>query len=40
MQIILEVNSQAERFYEDAVWIGDHAAYALRDERGKSSHRS
>jgi hypothetical protein len=29
MQIILEVNSQAERFYEDAIQIGDHAAYAL-----------
>ncbi len=29
MQIILEVNSQAERFYEDAVGIGNHAAYAL-----------
>ena len=40
MKIILEVNSQAESFYADAIQIGDHAAYALRDERGKSSHRS
>lgn len=29
MQIIREVNVQAEIFYEDAVQIGDHAAYAL-----------
>ena len=29
MQIILEVNNQAENFYEDAVRLGDHAAYAL-----------
>ncbi len=35
MQIILEVNDQAELFYEDAIQIGDHAAYAL-----KARHRS
>lgn len=29
MQIIREVNVQAENFYEDAVQLGDHAAYAL-----------
>lgn len=29
MQIIREVNIQAEIFYDDAVQIGDHAAYAL-----------
>ena len=29
MQIILEVNHQAENFYEDAILLGDHAAYAL-----------
>ena len=29
MQIILEVNIQAEDFYEDAISLGDHAAYAL-----------
>ena len=29
MQIIREVNIQAENFYEDAVQFGDHAAYAL-----------
>lgn len=29
MQIIREVNVQAEIFYDDAVQIGDHAAYAL-----------
>ncbi len=29
MQIILEVNHQAESFYEDAIRLGDHAAYAL-----------
>jgi hypothetical protein len=29
MQIILEVSNQAENFYEDAVRLGDHAAYAL-----------
>ncbi len=35
MQIILEVSDQAENFYEDAVQLGDHAAYAL-----KARHRS
>src|SRR6266849_5855024 len=35
MQIILEVSDQAENFYEDAVKLGDHAAYAL-----KARHRS
>lgn len=35
MQIILEVSDQAENFYEDAVQIGDHAAFAL-----KARHRS
>jgi hypothetical protein len=35
MQIILEVSDQAENFYEDAVKLGDHAAYAL-----KIRHRS
>lgn len=29
MQIKLEVSSQAENFYDDAVLLGDHAAYAL-----------
>ncbi len=35
MQIILEVHHQAEAFYEDALQLGDHAAYALGDK-----HRS
>ena len=36
MQIIREVNIQAENFYEDAVQLGDHAAYALtRDHRSQ-----
>ncbi len=35
MQIIREVNIQAENAYEDAVQLGDHAAYAL-----KKNHRS
>ncbi len=35
MQIILEVTHQAEHFYEDAIRLGDHAAYAL-----KAKHRS
>lgn len=35
MQIILEVSDQAELFYEDAIQIGDHAAYVL-----KARHRS
>ena len=30
MRIIREVNIQAEDFYEDAVALGDHAAYALK----------
>lgn len=32
-QIILEVNNLAENFYEDAVQLGDHAAYALKARR-------
>lgn len=35
MQIIREVNIQAENFYEDAVQLGIHAAYALT-----KAHRS
>src|SRR6266849_8670813 len=35
MKIIREIHIQAENFYEDAVKLGDHAAYALR-----ISHRS
>jgi len=35
MQIIIEVTNQAENFYEDAVRIGDHAAYVMKD-----GHRS
>ena len=35
MQIIREVNIQAENFYEDAVEFGDHAAFALT-----KAHRS
>ena len=35
MQIILEVNTQAEQFYEDAIQLGDHAAYAV-----KKKHRA
>lgn len=35
MQIIREVNDQAENFYEDAAQLGNHAAYAL-----KKAHRS
>lgn len=31
MQIIREVNNQAESFYRDAVELGDHAAIALTD---------
>lgn len=31
MKIIREVNIQAEQFYDDAVSLGDHAAYALKD---------
>ncbi len=31
MQIIIEVTRQAENFYEDAVRIGDHAAYVMRE---------
>jgi hypothetical protein len=30
MKIIREVNIQAENFYEDAVKLGDHAAFALK----------
>lgn len=35
MQIIREVNIQAEAFYSEAVSLGDHAAHAL-----KENHRS
>ena len=35
MKIIREVNIQAENFYNTAVRLGDHAAYAL-----KAQHRS
>lgn len=35
MQIKLEVSIQAEQFYEDAIQLGDHAAYAV-----KQKHRS
>ena len=35
MKIIREVSIQAEHFYDDAVRLGDHAAYALR-----ARHRS
>jgi hypothetical protein len=35
MQIKLEVSDQAENFYQDAVQLGDHAAFAL-----KARHRS
>lgn len=31
MQIILEVSNQAENFYADAIQLGDHAAYVLKD---------
>ncbi len=32
MQIILEVNYQAEVFYAEAIQLGDHAAFALGDK--------
>jgi len=35
MKIIREVSIQAENFYDDAVKLGDHAAYTL-----KAAHRS
>ncbi len=35
MKIIREVSIQAENFYDDAVKLGDHAAYVL-----KTQHRS
>lgn len=35
MQIKLEVSIQAEQFYEDAIQLGDHAAYAV-----KKKHRT
>ena len=35
MKIIREVSNQAENFYNDAVKLGDHAAYTL-----KAAHRS
>src|SRR2546423_13115476 len=35
MKIIYEVSNQAEKFYENAIDLGDHAAHVLR-----ASHRS
>jgi hypothetical protein len=35
MQIILEVNNQADIFYEDAVKLGDHAGAVLRRSRAQ-----
>jgi hypothetical protein len=35
MQIIREVSNEVENFYEDAIQLGDHAAYALQ-----AAHRS
>lgn len=35
MRIIREVNVEAENFYEDAISLGDHAAFAL-----KAAHRA
>lgn len=35
MKIIREVSNEVENFYEDAIQLGDHAAYAL-----KAAHRS
>ena len=35
MKIIYEVSNRAENFYENAIELGDHAAYALR-----ATHRS
>lgn len=35
MKIIREVSIEAENFYEDAIQLGDHAAYALQ-----ATHRS
>lgn len=35
MQIKLEVSIQAEQFYDDAIQLGDHAAYAV-----KKKHRT
>ena len=35
MKIIREVSIQAENFYDDAIKLGDHAAFAL-----KAAHRS
>ena len=42
MKIIREVNIQAENFYEYAIELGDHAAYAFQDlnRSKKNSHRS
>ncbi len=39
MRIIREVNIEAEDFYEDAISLGDHAAFALGGSE-KSSRRS
>ncbi len=35
MQIILEVNNQADIFYEDAVKLGDHAGAVLKRSRSQ-----
>src|SRR5579872_2935229 len=35
MKIIREVSNQAEKFYEEAIALGDHAAHVL-----KATHRS
>jgi hypothetical protein len=36
MQIILEVNIQAEKFYDQAIRLGEHAAFVLgRDRRSQ-----
>src|SRR6266852_5392957 len=33
MKIIREVSNQAEKFYEDAIALGDHAAHVLKATR-------
>ena len=35
MKIIYEVSNQAEKYYQDAIDLGDHAAHVL-----KAAHRS
>ncbi len=39
MRIIREVNVEAENFYEDAISLGDHAAFALKG-RNQDRHRA